>query len=126
MGALRVPTAARAFWRVRPLESHGMVKTLRVSLAAALLCSAAVTSEAAVTRIGATTVAIALKTRGSHVAFDSVNQVYLTVSTFGTLSGRFSDKSGTPLGAPFVIQGSANFTHFPAVTFSKDADGGAG
>jgi hypothetical protein len=107
-----------------------MTKTLRVSLAAALLCAAVATSEAAVTRLGATTVAIAIATRGSNVAYDSVNHVYLAVSTAtfggGAVRGRFIDKAGVPMGAPFMIQASANPTHFPAVTFSKDADGGAG
>jgi len=104
-----------------------MVKALRVSLAAVLLCAAATTADATVTRFGATTVALLAGTRGSAVAYDSVNQVYLAVSTFGLLQGRFIDKNGTPLGLPFVIQGNpAFFTHFPSVTFAPDADGGLG
>jgi hypothetical protein len=107
-----------------------MVKVLRVSIAAVLFCAAATTSQAQVTRFGATTVGIAIATRGSNVAYDSVNQVYLAVSTAtfggGAVRGRFIDKTGLPLGTPFLIQASANPTHFPAVAFSKDADGGAG
>ena len=83
-------------------------------------------ADAAAVRSGATISAIAALTRGSAVAYDSVNHVYLVVSTFGTLRGRFVDRNGTPLGAPFLIQSSANYTHFPTVAFSPDADGGGG
>jgi hypothetical protein len=83
-------------------------------------------ADAAAVRAGATTAAIAALTRGSAVAYDSVNQVYLVVSTFGTLRGRFVDRHGTPLGAAFLIQSTANYTHFPTVAFSPDADGGGG
>jgi hypothetical protein len=104
-----------------------MLKASRTILGAALLLTAgAATSAASVTRYGSTAVAINAATRGSAVAYDSVHHVYLTVSTFGVLRGQFVDGSGGLLGAPFVIQASGNFTHFPAVEFSPDADGGAG
>jgi hypothetical protein len=91
-----------------------------------LTLSGTAITEAAAVRSGATAVAIATGTRGSAVAYDSVNHVYLVVSTFGMLHGRFVDTNGVPLGTPFVIQSSPHFTHFPTVTFSPDADGGAG
>ena len=83
-------------------------------------------AEAAAVRVGATGVAIAATTRGSVVSYDSVNRVYLAVSTFGMLRGQFIDANGGLLGTPFVIQTSGNYTHFPTVAFSPDADGGAG
>ena len=83
-------------------------------------------AEAAAVRVGATGVAIAALTRGSVVSYDSVNRVYLAVSTYGMLRGQFIDGNGGLLGTPFVIQTSGNYTHFPTVAFSPDADGGAG
>jgi len=105
-----------------------MVKALRVTLAAALLCAAgASTSTAQVVRVGPTALAISGLTRGSNVAYDSVNNVYLVVGTYGVLRGVFVDRNGTVLGNPFIIQANpALFSHFPNVTFSPDADGGAG
>jgi hypothetical protein len=104
-----------------------MAKTLRVFTAAALVCAAATTSQASVTRVGATTIAIAVGTRGHGVAYDPVNHVYLVIGTYGFLNGRFVDKNGTVIGAShFAIQTSANYTHMPSVTFSRDLDGGAG
>jgi hypothetical protein len=90
------------------------------------LLGTATTTEAAVVRAGATTQAIFANTRGTAVAYDSVNHVYLVVSTMGIVRGRFVDGNGTPIGDPFQIQTSANFTLFPTVAFSPDADGGAG
>jgi len=89
------------------------------------LCSVVV-AEAAAVRAGATAVAIAALTRGSVVGYDSVNHLYLVVSTRGMLRGQFVDGNGGLVGGPFVIQATANFTHFPTVAFSPDADGGAG
>ncbi len=93
--------------------------------AAALLVLASVPAAAQVTRLNAD-VPIPAATRGSAIAFDSVNNVYLAVSAFGTLRGRFINSDGVPLGDPFVIQSSANYTHFPRVAFSPDANGGNG
>jgi hypothetical protein len=104
-----------------------MAKTLRVFTAAALVCAAATTSQASITRVGATTLAIAATTRGSSAAYDSINHVYLVVSAQGIVWGRFIDKNGVPLGTQFVIQANpALFSFFPRVTFSPDANGGAG
>jgi hypothetical protein len=92
-------------------------------LAALGLPSSAV---AQITRLGATFGVIDAATRGNAVAYDSRNDVYLVVGSFGVVRGRFISADGTPLGAPFVIQSSANFTHFPSVAYSPDADGGNG
>jgi hypothetical protein len=75
---------------------------------------------------GDTNLVIAALMKGNAVAYDSSNHVYLTVGTYGKLYGRFVGIDGTPLGNPFVIQASTNFTHSPSVAFSPDADGGAG
>src|SRR5204863_9989345 len=70
--------------------------------------------------------AIAALSRGTAVAYDSTSKVYLVVGASGIVYGRFVNADGTPLGAPFQIQASATYTHFPRVAFSPDADGGAG
>lgn len=64
--------------------------------------------------------------RGSDIAFDSKNNVYLAVSSFGTVRGRYLSADGVPLGAAFVIQASGFYSHFPRVAYSPDAAGGAG
>ena len=76
---------------------------------------------------GRNPVAIEALTRGTAVAYDSINKVYLVVASHGVLHGRFIAGGGSPLGAPFAIQANpANFAHFPRVAFSPHADGGAG
>jgi hypothetical protein len=97
-----------------------------LALATTLTLFGAAVADAAAVRAGDTTIAIANLSRGSAVAYDSANHVYLVVSTFGMLRGRFVDRDGHPIGASFVIQSSGNYTHFPAVRFSPDADGGSG
>lgn len=104
-----------------------MNKALRcLSLLTMVTLCGGTAAQAAAVRVGATTIALAANTRGSVVGYDSVNHAYLVVSTFGMLRGQFVDGNGGLLGTPFVIQGSGNFTHFPTVAFSPDADGGAG
>src|SRR5260221_4828186 len=104
-----------------------MNKGLRcVCLLTSLTLLGGTITEASVTRVGATTAAIVTNTRGTAVAYDSVNHVYLLVSTMGILQGRFVDGNGAAIGNPFKIQTSGNFTLFPTVAFSPDVDGGAG
>jgi hypothetical protein len=99
----------------------------RVAVLTSLALLAGATSEAAAVRFGSTLVAIAAATRGNHVAYDSINHVYLVVSSNGVVNGRFVGRDGTPLGAPFAIQGNPGiFAHFPNVAFSKDANNGSG
>jgi len=99
----------------------------RVLTIACLALASAATSEAAAIPTGATMIAIAANTRGNHVAYDSVNHVYLVVSSNGVINGRFVDRSGTPIGAQFVIQANPGlFAHFPNVAFSRDANNGSG
>ena len=105
-----------------------MNKAVRsLALATALIIFGAAAANAAVVRAGDTMTAIAVHVnRGNSVAYDSINHVYLVVSAHGVLRGRFIDLNGQPIGAPFVIQSSVNFTQYPAVRFSPDADGGNG
>ena len=93
-------------------------------LAAAIVLTVAATANAQISRVGVTFYAIAQNTRGTAIAFGS--DVYLAVSTFGVLRGRLISADGNPLGAEFPIQSSGNFTHFPRVAYSADANGGAG
>lgn len=83
-------------------------------------------AHADVVRAGGSLIAIAAATRGSAVAYDSTNRVYLVVSALGVVRGRFIQADGTPVGAAFVIQASGNYTHFPRVAFSPDAADGTG
>ena len=106
-----------------------MSKPVRICLAAlGLLASTfAGSADAAARPSGSTIAVIAALTRGTAVAYDSVNKVYLVVGSHGVLWGRFVQKDGTPLGTPFTIQANpANFAHFPRAAFSPNADGGAG
>ncbi|MBA3886383.1 MAG: hypothetical protein H0X67_11725 [Acidobacteria bacterium] len=90
-----------------------------------LMCSAAA-SYADLRRMGDTFSVIALGTRGHAAAHDSRNDVYLVVSTYGVLRGRFVSADGVPTGEPFQIQHSGHYSHFPRVTYSPDANNGAG
>jgi hypothetical protein len=108
-----------------------MIKALQsLSLATALTLSGAAVADAAgpAVRFGETTIAIAVAggTLTTSVAYDSVNRVYLAVSTYGMLHGRFLDREGRPIGTPFPIQATGNYSHAPAVTFAPEADGGSG
>ena len=100
-----------------------MAKHARTLLAVTLLSLfAAAPAHAAAARYGATIQAIVGLARGNVVAYDSVNHVYLVVSSHGVVYGRFVDASGNPLGAQFTIQANpANFGMFPRAAFSPDA-----
>ena len=102
-----------------------MVKRLLL-VTLALLCSLPGAAYAQVSRVGVTFYAIAAGSRGTSVAYDSKNDVYLVVSAYGVLRGRFVTADGIPVGTDFVIQSTSNFTHFPRVAFSPHGNGGAG
>jgi hypothetical protein len=104
-----------------------MTNVFRRTLALTLsLLAAGAASEAAAIRVGPTVAAIVAASRGSAVAYDSINRVYLVVSAQGLVQGRFVDANGTPIGAAFPIQVGASFGAFPRAMFSPDANGGAG
>ena len=97
----------------------------------AALCAATTlvlpsTAAASVGPKGSSFSAIAAGTRGSAVAYDTINHVYLIVSTYGMVRGRIYNEDGAALTDAFQIQSSSNFTHFPRVAFSPDANGGNG
>jgi hypothetical protein len=98
-----------------------------VAVATVIVTACASAAQAAAVRSGATLQAIVALTRGTAVAYDSTNKVYLVVGSHGVLWGRFVRADGAPMGAPFAIQGNpANFAHFPRAAFSPDADNGTG
>jgi hypothetical protein len=99
-------------------------------LAGAVLVGTLGTTPAAAqtgSRLGLSMTAISAVVKGSAVAYDPKNSIYLVVSAYGDLNGRFVSAGGDLIGVPFTIQsGAAGFTHFPGVAYSPDANGGAG
>ena len=78
-------------------------------------------------RIGPSIPAISAVVKGSAVAYDTKNSMYLVVSAYGDLNGRFVSADGALIGAPFTIQpGTIGTAHFPGVAYSPDANAGAG
>jgi hypothetical protein len=100
----------------------------RAHAAAALLAVLALASSASaqVSRVGDTFTSIAAPTRGTAIAYDSRNNVYLVASTYGTLRGVFLNADGVAVSTPFVIQASGLYTHFPDIVYAPEADAGAG
>ncbi len=100
-------------------------RTLAIALA---LCSClpAARASAQVSRIGNTYLAWSASAKGSAIAYDSQNDVYLAVSSHGAVYGRFLHPDGAPLGQPFLVQAAVYWGHFPHVAYSPDANGGNG
>ena len=95
-------------------------------LAAGLAAPSSVSAQAF--RSSATFSVYEAPVRGSDVAFDYKNNVYLMVSAYGIVYGRFVSPTGELLancGAPITIGGFAG-GHFPRVAYSPDVDGGKG
>jgi hypothetical protein len=64
--------------------------------------------------------------RGTHSAFDTVNNVRLVVAGHGDIYGKFVDVNGTPLTGHIAIWSVASgFGQFPTATFSQHLGGGA-
>jgi hypothetical protein len=93
-----------------------------------LVTTLGTTSAAALTgaRLGPSVTAITAPVRGSAVAYDPANHVYLVVSAYGALNGQFVGADGTLIGGPFAIPTSTAFSHYPRVAYSPDADAGSG
>lgn len=106
-----------------------MMMTHRQSATAALLAvlfsGLAATADAQIQPQGAFQ-SFAASVRGNGIAFDSKNRVYLTVGTYGVLRGQFVTENGAPVGGTFNIPAAGDYTHFPSVSYSPEADGGAG
>jgi hypothetical protein len=66
--------------------------------------------------------------KNSAVAYDAKNDVYLVVSAYGNVRGRFVSGAGTPLGSEFSLRapGNPSFGHTPRATYSPHANGGQG
>ena len=109
-----------------------MKRHLFVLCAVALACTARVTPAfAQASALGSSFAIYGAVSRGSAVAYDTKNHVYLVVSAYGTVSARFVSADGTAL--PYCISSGSNFTvggaafgHFPRVAYSPDANGGLG
>ena len=109
-----------------------MKRHLFVLCAVALACTARATPAfAQASALGSSFAIYGAVSRGSAVAYDTRNHVYLVVSAYGTVSARFVSADGTAL--PYCISSGSNFTvggaafgHFPRVGYSPDANGGQG
>jgi hypothetical protein len=109
-----------------------MKRYLFVLCAAALACTTRVTPAfAQASALGSSFPIYSAFSRGSAVAYDTKNHVYLVVSAYGTVSARFVSADGALLpncissGVNFAVGGAA-FGHFPRVGYSPDANGGLG
>ncbi|MBA2604852.1 MAG: hypothetical protein H0U94_14810, partial [Acidobacteria bacterium] len=94
-------------------------------LATVLLAVAgsAAPASAQLSRVGSNPSLIATGVRGSDVAFDPANAVYLVVGSYGQTWGIFVNVAGVPVTSPFVISGGAGFAHYPRVAYSPHAGG---
>ena len=103
-----------------------MIKKLLV--VALGLCSLlrAAPAAAQISRAGETFSVWSDTSRGSAVAYDTRNNVYLVVSAHGNVNGRFVNADGAVLGQPFVFQAVPGFGQFPHAAYSPDANGGNG
>jgi hypothetical protein len=100
-----------------------------IASAAVLLLLAVLAPTAAMaqaTRLGETFLVNNGGVRGSGVAYDPRNDVYLVVSGNGVITGRFVRADGAPLGTPFQVQETVFYGHFPHVAYTPDANSGNG
>ena len=113
---------SRAFLTsIRILMALGSVLLLSVPAFAQI--SRAIASSVAASQPGRTV-------RGTAIAFDTVNNVYLIVHDLagsGPILGVFVNTSGQPVGAAFnVMSGVGGAASFPAVVYSPDIPNGVG
>jgi hypothetical protein len=92
----------------------------------ALVAIASSPARAQTSRLGPSVTAIADVVRGSSVAYDSKDSMYLVVSAHGNLNGRFIRADGTLLGQVSIQQMAVGYSQYPGVAYSPDAFGGAG
>jgi hypothetical protein len=64
--------------------------------------------------------------RGNDTAHDPTNRVFLQVSAYGPVLGRFVNETGTPVTSTFVISPGTVFGHFPRIAYSPHVFNGAG
>lgn len=92
-----------------------------------IVATIGITSASAQTafRIGASITAISAVVRGSNVAYDYKDSIYLVVSAHGGMNGVLIGADGA-IGAPFALAPEGTFNQFPGVAYSPDLNGGAG
>lgn len=89
-----------------------------------VFCGLPLPASASAVSSGSTFLAIASPARGTAAAYGK--GVYLVVGAFGQGNLRGAFVQNGAVSAPFLIQTTANYTHFPRVAWSPDADNGAG
>src|SRR4026208_1334542 len=98
----------------------GLLVALSVFIASAVPADAQT-----IPRLGPSITAIAGTVKGSAVGYDPKNAVYLGVSAYGPVNGRFVSADGAPIGAQFPIK-TGSVAQYPRVAYSADANGGSG
>lgn len=82
-------------------------------------------ARAQITQVGLNPLLVTTTVRGSDVAYDPVNKVYLVVGAYGSVWGSFTTLSGDLISA-FPINAPGPFAHFPRVIYSPDVSNGVG
>ncbi len=94
------------------------------SLFAALFASTPAWAQ--LSRVGVNPALAAIPVRGTDVAYDPANGIYLVVGAYGRVQGVFTDANGNPLTGPFLIDDGGGWAHYPRVAYSRDVPNGAG
>jgi hypothetical protein len=112
----------------RPSSPHSWISRRLVHVCVALLAVLvyAAPATAQLARIGINPTLINTGMRGSDVAYDPVNNVYLTVGAYGTAWGVFTDTSGVGVSTVHLNNTTSGFAHFPRVAYSPHVSNGAG
>jgi len=63
---------------------------------------------------------------GNDIAYDPVNNIYLSVAAYGPVYGVFVTTAGTPAGGQFTIAAGASFGHYPKTIYCRDLNSGNG
>jgi VCBS repeat protein len=98
----------------------------RILLVILLLGVTSISAHAQAFRIGPSMTAMSGIVRGSSVAYDYIDNMYLVVSAHGNLNGRFISGDGTLLGLVTIQPAAVGFSQYPGVAYSPDAFDGAG
>lgn len=107
------------------LHIRAIVRSSMLLPAIALIAPSLAFAQAA--PVGSTTPVLNTYSRGSSVAFDPVNKVYLVISAYNTpVNAIFINESGAAASAPFVVGPTCAGAHFPRAAYSPDADNGGG
>src|SRR6185295_17891166 len=114
-----ITMAARALCGSAKSSLELPMKLKLLSGLCALLLLIPTSSFAQISRLGDTFATSQGLARGSGVAYDTINDVYLVVGSHGVFQGRFVRGDGTLLGAQFPMPSA--FAQFPNVAYSPDA-----